>query len=112
MRCFLGAAALFLTAGLASRGQVGQILHMPETLHGKVVMEDGTPPPERVVIEQVCWGIVSRAAYTDPKGQFMIHEGQQFPGAQDASAIVMKRKNTGNVRKILFIGFSQGICQG
>jgi tetratricopeptide (TPR) repeat protein len=42
----------------------------PMVLMGKVVMEDGTPPPDPVVIQLVCHGMPRSIAYTDGKGHF------------------------------------------
>src|ERR1700682_4073476 len=39
-------------------------------LTGKVVMEDGSPPPVLVVIEAVCSGIARQVGTTDSKGRF------------------------------------------
>ncbi|MBI1896748.1 MAG: tetratricopeptide repeat protein [Acidobacteria bacterium] len=44
-------------------------------LSGKVVMDDGTPPPEQVVIERVCNGMPRPEGYTDSKGRFSIQLG-------------------------------------
>jgi Flp pilus assembly protein TadD len=43
---------------------------MPLYLSGKVVMEDGTPPPEPVVIQLLCKANPRSVAYTDGKGYF------------------------------------------
>ncbi|HEX8985303.1 MAG TPA: tetratricopeptide repeat protein [Bryobacteraceae bacterium] len=53
---------------------------------GKVLMEDGTPPPETVVIERTCGGGMRKPeGYTDSKGRFSFQLGQN-PGmlAEDA----------------------------
>src|SRR5271170_7998679 len=42
----------------------------PLYLSGKVVMEDGTPPPEPVVIRLHCQAYPRPIAYTDAKGYF------------------------------------------
>jgi tetratricopeptide (TPR) repeat protein len=48
----------------------------PIFLSGRVVLQDGTPPPESVVIERVCNGVVRPEAYTDSKGRFSFQLGQ------------------------------------
>jgi tetratricopeptide (TPR) repeat protein len=48
------------------------IMPRPMFLSGKVVMEDGTPPPDPVVIQIVCRGIPRSVAYTDSKGNFSV----------------------------------------
>jgi len=54
-------------------------------LSGKVVMEDGTPPPESVTIERVCDTSARAQAYTDQKGRFSFQIGQTGGILQDAS---------------------------
>lgn len=54
-------------------------------LSGKVVMEDGTPPPEQVVIERVCNGQPRPEAYTDQKGRFSFQLGGNQTVFSDAS---------------------------
>jgi len=43
---------------------------------GKVMMDDGTPPPETAVIERVCNGVPRPEAYTDSKGRFNFQLGR------------------------------------
>src|SRR5262249_37184689 len=57
----------------------------PIFLSGKVVMDDGTPPPESVVIERVCGGNPRPEAYTDSKGHFSFQLGQNTAMMADAS---------------------------
>jgi TolA-binding protein len=57
----------------------------PIFLSGKVVMEDGTPPPDSVAIERVCNGIVRREQFTDSKGRFSFQLGQNNYMFTDAS---------------------------
>jgi tetratricopeptide (TPR) repeat protein len=57
----------------------------PIFLSGKVVLEDGTPPPESVVIERVCNGTPRPEAYTDSKGRFSFQLGQNQHVFADAS---------------------------
>lgn len=52
---------------------------------GKVLMDDGTPPPESVVIERVCNGTPKPEAYTDSKGRFHFQLGQNNNILADAS---------------------------
>lgn len=55
-------------------------------LSGKVMMDDGTAPPEPVRIERICSGGAPRAeAYTDSKGRFSFQLGQSTGITQDAS---------------------------
>jgi tetratricopeptide (TPR) repeat protein len=45
---------------------------------GKVVLEDGTSPPEPVAIELVCAGAVRPMAFTDSKGKFILDSKQNL----------------------------------
>jgi tetratricopeptide (TPR) repeat protein len=44
-------------------------------ISGRVMLEDGTTPPDRVAIERVCGGGIYREAYTDSKGYFNFQLG-------------------------------------
>jgi tetratricopeptide (TPR) repeat protein len=57
----------------------------PIYLSGKVVLQDGTPPPEIVKIERVCGGSPRTQGYTDAKGRFQFQVDSGFEGDQDAS---------------------------
>jgi len=52
---------------------------------GRVTLEDGTPPPDPVVIESVCNGSAHNEGYTDAKGYFSIELGARNGVIQDAS---------------------------
>jgi tetratricopeptide (TPR) repeat protein len=52
---------------------------------GKVLMDDGAPPPEPIVIERVCGGARRPEAYTDSKGRFSFQLGQNRGMMADAS---------------------------
>jgi len=55
-------------------------------ISGKVVMEDGTPPPDQVIIERMCGGGNARPeGYTDSKGRFSFQLGQNNAMLADAS---------------------------
>lgn len=58
----------------------------PIYLSGRVLVDDGTPPPETVVIQSVCGGMSRTQAYTDSKGRFSFQFGENNSGVfQDAS---------------------------
>ena len=64
---------------------------LPETprpffLSGIVRLAEGTPPPERVLIERICNGRVRPEGYTDSKGNFSFLLGAQTGAIPDASA--------------------------
>src|SRR5687767_4516902 len=65
--------------------QMRQMEQRPIFLSGKVMLEDGTPPPESVTIEMVCNGQVRPQAYTDSKGRFSFQVGQTGNVLMDAS---------------------------
>jgi len=52
---------------------------------GKVMLDDGTPPPEPVQIERVCNGVPRPEAWTDSKGRFSFQLGQNTAMMMDAS---------------------------
>ncbi len=68
-----------------SQTQPGQ--PSPVFLSGRVMMDDGTPPPESVVIQTVCNGIPKPQGYTDSKGHFGFQLGENSSQmmARDAS---------------------------
>ena|SRR5436190_150518 len=63
----------------------GEMQNRPVFLSGKVIMEDGTPPPDTVTIERVCGSTVRPEAYTDTKGRFSFQVGQNQGMMADAS---------------------------
>ncbi|MFN0171173.1 MAG: hypothetical protein ACKV22_32555, partial [Bryobacteraceae bacterium] len=69
---------------LGDRGQFPEAQRMI-FLSGKVLLEDGTPPPEPVVIERVCNGTPRPEGYTDSKGRFSFQLGQNQSMFSDAS---------------------------
>ena len=60
-------------------------MNRPIFLSGKVVMDDGTPPPDSVAIDRVCNGIARREQFTDSKGRFSFQLGQNNYSYTDAS---------------------------
>jgi tetratricopeptide (TPR) repeat protein len=57
----------------------------PLFVSGRVTLEDGTAPPEPVVIETVCNGMPHGEGYTDTKGYFGVELGSRNSVVQDAS---------------------------
>jgi tetratricopeptide (TPR) repeat protein len=57
----------------------------PIYVSGKVVLQDGTPPPESLVIELVCSGSPRPQGYTDSKGRFSFQLGANQGMIADAS---------------------------
>lgn len=70
--------------GIDNRQQIPD-LPRPIFISGKVMLEDGTPPPDSVVIERVCGGIPRPEGYTDSKGRFSFEVGRNQGMFSDAS---------------------------
>jgi tetratricopeptide (TPR) repeat protein len=60
-------------------------LPQPVFVTGRVMIDDGTPLPEAVVIQRVCGGSPHAEGYTDSKGFFGIELGGNNGVMQDAS---------------------------
>jgi tetratricopeptide (TPR) repeat protein len=58
----------------------------PLYVSGKVVLPDGTPPPESLVIELICQGSPRPQGYTDSKGRFSFQLGYNQNMIADASS--------------------------
>lgn len=68
------------------RNRFPEMAPRPIFLSGKVMMEDGGPPPEPVTIERICNGNSPRPeGYTDSKGQFSFELGRNQGVFSDAS---------------------------
>ena len=73
----------------------------PVFISGRVMMEDGTPPPEPVSIERVCLNTSRIEGYTDSHGYFGVQLGDEKGVFQDAS------EDTGrSIRSITGLGSS------
>jgi tetratricopeptide (TPR) repeat protein len=57
----------------------------PIYLSGKVILQDGTPPPDFVKIERVCGGNPRTQGYTDTKGRFQFQVDSMVGIDSDAS---------------------------
>jgi tetratricopeptide (TPR) repeat protein len=58
----------------------------PVYLAGRVMIDEGMPPPESAIIESLCQGVTRIEAYTDSKGRFSFQFGDKNNSAmQDAS---------------------------
>lgn len=67
------------------RNRFPEMQNRPIFISGKVMMEDGTPPPDSVTIERVCNGQVRPEGYTNSKGTFSIELGRNTNMLADAS---------------------------
>src|SRR6185295_7904337 len=63
----------------------GEQQNRPIFLSGRVQLDDGTPPPEPLLIERICNGVARAEGYTDSKGRFSFQLGQNMAVIQDAS---------------------------
>lgn len=57
----------------------------PIYISGRVMLEDGTPPPDSVTIERLCNGVTRPEGYTNSKGQFSFELGRNNNVMADAS---------------------------
>jgi tetratricopeptide (TPR) repeat protein len=57
----------------------------PIFISGRVSLEDGSAPPERVTLERLCSGLPVPEGYTDSKGNFGFELGRRFGVQLDAS---------------------------
>ena len=57
----------------------------PIFLQGKVMLDDGNPPGEQVMIERLCGGAARSEGYTDGKGRFSFELGRNNQMYADAS---------------------------
>ena len=64
-------------------------------ISGKVVLEDGTPPPESVLIERICGTMRRAETRTDLKGQFSFQVGA---GASNTEQIMDVSNDSGSTR--------------
>jgi tetratricopeptide (TPR) repeat protein len=60
-------------------------IQRPIFLSGKVMMSDGSPVPDGIVIERMCGGNVRPEGYVDSKGRFSFQLGQNMGVFADAS---------------------------
>ncbi len=67
------------------RSRFPEMQNRPIFISGKVVLEDGTPPPDSVTIERICNGNVRPEGYTNSKGNFSIELGRNSNLFADAS---------------------------
>jgi tetratricopeptide (TPR) repeat protein len=82
----LGTTRPSTTTSPTSPTQPSVNIPQPIYVSGRVLLEDGTPPPEIAVIETVCNGNAHGEGYTDGKGYFAFELGSRNNAMiQDAS---------------------------
>ena len=65
--------------------QFPEMMNRPIYVSGKVVTDQGTPPPDSVTMELVCGSTIRPQGYTNSKGHFSFQLGQNQGVFQDAS---------------------------
>ena len=73
------------TPGGSSSRNFPAIRRIPLFLTGKVTFQDGSEVGQPVLIERVCTGRPRPEGYTDAKGNFSLHLGQEMDVVADAS---------------------------
>jgi tetratricopeptide (TPR) repeat protein len=66
-------AAMLLTAALGAGAQIPPDMHTTEKaiyFSGEVALEDGSKPPDAVLIQRICRGVAHDETWTDSKGRF------------------------------------------
>ena len=91
-------------AGQAGAGQ-GQASRFPEIdrpifLSGRVVLEDGTPPPDQVLVQRTCDGRGIPQGYTDTRGHFSFEVGRNPSAALDAQNQIFEVQANANARDL------------
>jgi tetratricopeptide (TPR) repeat protein len=86
---------------------------MPQTifLAGKVVTEDGTPPPNNTVIELICGGSRSPQGYINNRGTFSFQVGAKNGVVADASYSAATSMTTEQTNRFIGTGFGT-VLQG
>lgn len=74
-----------IPSGTTGNNNNSPVMRPPVILTGRVLLEDGSPPPEPAKIERVCSGSTRAEGYTDSKGYFSIQIGNESGVFQDAS---------------------------
>ncbi len=74
-----------INSAVASAGLTPAALtHAPVLLTGRVLLENGSPPPRPAKIERVCNSVPHSEGFTDTQGYFGIHLGSTAAVSQDA----------------------------
>lgn len=80
----------------------------PIFLSGKVLLDDGTPPPVNIVILRVCNGISRPMTYTDSKGRFGMDLTRSTSIVPDASMSSMDSLDPWSARGVASRGVAPG----
>lgn len=106
----LALASVPVLAQAPGGGQAQQPLRFPEIsrpvlLAGQVLLEDGTPPPEPVIVTRSCGGRPIPQGYTDSNGRFSFEMGRN-------PSTMMDVQNSGATVSSLGGGFNPSNLQG
>jgi len=88
VRTLLFAAAI-AGAGVAVNGQPSEMMGGQERVayfSGTVAMQDGSPPPDAVLLQRVCNGAAHDEGWTDLKGHFSFKVGRNDSDSQSGDA--------------------------
>ena len=77
-----------------TNNDTGSLTQRPIYISGKVLMEDGTPPPDFVRVEKICGGNPRPEGYTDSKGRFSFQLDSGMDVMADASDASFGRPGT------------------
>jgi tetratricopeptide (TPR) repeat protein len=77
-------SAMIATAAGNASGAQTAVTHAPVLLTGRVLLENGSPPPRPAKIERVCNSIAHSEGFTDAQGYFGIRFGSTATVSQDA----------------------------
>jgi tetratricopeptide (TPR) repeat protein len=80
----MAAVARGQTTTSPTQNQRFPVMDRPIFLSGQVMLEDGTPPPEQVLVQRACEGRVVPQGYTDSRGHFSFELGRNPQVALDA----------------------------
>jgi len=87
VRTLLFAVAM-AAPGIAVNGQSAMMGGQERVAYftGTVSMEDGSPPPDAVLLQRVCSGVAHNEGWTDTKGRFSFSVGRKDSGSESGDA--------------------------
>jgi len=88
VRTLLTAAAAIAGAGVVLYGQSSMLGGQERVAYfsGTVTLEDGSAPPDSVLLQRVCAGVAHNEAWTDVKGHFSFSVGRSSSGSETGDA--------------------------
>lgn len=73
-------------------------------LNGHVVLDQGTIPPQRIVVQEICGTIVRASTHTDMKGNFTLSLGQASDSQLEANADAAENGRTAPDNQLRMVG--------